>query len=334
MDDALIFAGCVNFLAFLKEDPDIWALYNSAAVQTIFAVGDKYFNSASSKVKARLMARDLTAAQVQKAQLAAGKAETDLARLRKIPGSTVATNDASADLRGSTQVIVSDYRRLNSKTSTRRDSNSSVSTNSTTTNALVTLYSGLGDSVSLYNSDISYAGGVIQVLDGFFTIPASLSESTEILGYNGFANVVDEVGLTATLDNTSSITVFIPNNAAVQSAQLTSSSDLLTIVEDHVVVATSDTDTVGYLPNLADGQVLTTKNGKELTITVDANNNYYVNGILITTSNIVLTNGVAHVIDDVLVASASASDGGFSLRSAGSSSLAIIASALTILLVL
>lgn len=162
----------------------------------------------------------------------------------------------------------------------------------------------------------------------------TLSESQEILGYNGFANVVEEAGLTTSLDNTSSITVFIPNNAAVQSAQLTSSSDLLTIVEDHVVVASSDSDQVGYLPNLADGQVLTTKNGKELTITVDGNNNYYVNGVLITTSNIVLTNGVAHVIDDVLVASASASDGGFSLRFSGNSRVAILASAITILFTL
>lgn len=163
------------------------------------------------------------------------------------------------------------------------------------------------------------------MLDGFFTIPATLSQTDDILGYSNFANLVDTAGLTETLDNTSSITVFVPNNAAVQSAQLSASlsaSDIQSLVEDHVVIATSDNETVGYLPNLSDGQVLTTKNGKKLTITVDSNNNYYVNGVLITTSNIVLTNGVAHVVDDMLVASAS-SAAGWSLQRGANTGLAV-----------
>ena len=336
MDEALIFAGCANFLDFLKADPDLYNLFMSASTQTIYAVGDKYFNGTmpnSQTPAVNMRRRDLTPADVQRAQLAAGRTETDLARLRAIPGTIISTNDAAANLRGSTQVVVSDYRLVNSKSALHRRGNDSVSTNTSATDALVTLYSGLGDSVNLYNPDIYYQGGVIQVLDGFFTIPATLSETDEILGYTGFANLVDIAGLTDTLDNSSSITVFIPNNAAVQSAQLSASltmDEIKDIVEDHIIIAASANETVGYLPNLSDGQVLTTKNGRKLTITVDANNNYYVNGVLITTSNIVLTNGVAHVIDDVLVASAS-SAAGWSVQRGANTGVAVGMAVATIL---
>ncbi len=310
-------------------------------MHTIFAVGDKYFTGSFS----RLLRRGLTPEQVQKAQLSAGQQETNLSRLRSIPGATISTNDAAANLRGSTQVIVSDYRRLNAQSSisrrqdrvhdrVRRDSNDSVSTNTTTTNALVTLYSGFGDSVKLYNPDIKYAGGVIQVLDGFFTVPETLSTTNAVLGYTNFANLVDEAKLTSELDSLAAVTVFVPNNAAVQSALLSSESDFLSIVEDHVVVAAADNETVGYLPNLADGQVLTTKNGRQLTISVDGNNNYFVNGVRVTQANIVLSNGVAHIIDDLVVASAKGSAAGLSLRAVagGSSRLAVAVSAATVLL--
>lgn len=55
---------------------------------------------------------------------------------------------------------------------------------------------------------------------------------------------------------------------------------------------------VGYLPDLTEGAVLKTQAGESLVISV-VDGEYFVNDAKITTANLILENGVAHVIDKV-----------------------------------
>jgi uncharacterized surface protein with fasciclin (FAS1) repeats len=55
---------------------------------------------------------------------------------------------------------------------------------------------------------------------------------------------------------------------------------------------------VGYLPDLTEGAMLKTQAGESLVISV-VDGEYFVNDAKITTANLILENGVAHVIDKV-----------------------------------
>lgn len=55
---------------------------------------------------------------------------------------------------------------------------------------------------------------------------------------------------------------------------------------------------VGYLPSLMNGTMYTSQGGTNFTVTVNGND-YYINNAKIVTSNVIVENGVAHVIDQV-----------------------------------
>ena len=54
--------------------------------------------------------------------------------------------------------------------------------------------------------------------------------------------------------------------------------------------------TVGYSSDLTNGQKLTALNGETLTITID-NGTVFVNSAQVVTPNVLVANGVVHVID-------------------------------------
>lgn len=103
--------------------------------------------------------------------------------------------------------------------------------------------------------------------------------------------------LANTVDNTRDLTVFIPNNAAFQRiggnlANL-SMEQLSSILTYHVVPA------LGYSTGLTNGTRLPTLNGANLTITLEGGN-VYVNNARVIRPNVLVRNGVVHVIDRVL----------------------------------
>ena len=85
--------------------------------------------------------------------------------------------------------------------------------------------------------------------------------------------------------------MFLPSNAAFSATNTTIAASQL--VSDHVVVGT-----VSYLPDLTDGCILTTQSGETLVVSIRGGR-YYINGGLITQANLVLENGVAHVVNKV-----------------------------------
>jgi uncharacterized surface protein with fasciclin (FAS1) repeats len=102
-------------------------------------------------------------------------------------------------------------------------------------------------------------------------------------------------------------TVFAPSNAALEPYDvdfLTRNTGLLSSVLDYHIVQ-GDALTAD---NLEDGQTLTTVQGDELEVTIDDEGNVFVEGAQVTTADVEATNGVAHVVDDVLLTNRTAAE--------------------------
>lgn len=127
-----------------------------------------------------------------------------------------------------------------------------------------------------------------------FTLPVSLSVTVQATGESTFASLASSANLTDALDNLPYSTFFVPSNEAFASAGASSpSAATASLLEGHVIP-----NFVGYLPSLVNGSTLTTQTGSLVTVTIQ-DSNYYIDGAMIISSNLILENGVAHVIDKV-----------------------------------
>jgi hypothetical protein len=97
------------------------------------------------------------------------------------------------------------------------------------------------------------------------------------------------------------VTIFCPNNDAFQKLAETPGANNITdeqlaeILQYHVVQGA-----VGYSTTLSNDLKLPTLAGQELTITIDAEGAVFVNNARVINSDILIANGVLHVIDTVL----------------------------------
>ncbi|MFW6010279.1 MAG: fasciclin domain-containing protein [Gemmatimonadota bacterium] len=117
---------------------------------------------------------------------------------------------------------------------------------------------------------------------------------------------LETAGLKQTLDGEGPFTVFTPSNAAfdavggdiVASLLEPANADLLEkILTYHVVAGTE-----ALAADLSDGQTIATLQGEDVTISVSGSD-VTVNGNTVVTPDIEASNGVAHVIDGVLIPS-------------------------------
>ncbi|KAL4935556.1 FAS1 domain-containing protein [Aspergillus oleicola] len=210
------------------------------------------------------------------------------ADLRASMGVVVETLDTDANLGGRGQAVLSHGRR----------ENASIEVNVTST-APVRLYSGLGDNVTIVQEDIPFDGGILHIISGPFTRPAVLSASLDIIGNaSNFSSHISS-HLDA-LDTTPSITVFAPANDALSTllgANTTlSPSEVTALVDGHVIAGT-----VAYSPLLTRGATFQTLDGEEVTVTDDSDGEIMLNGsVRVIQSDIVIANGVVHLIDQAL----------------------------------
>lgn len=163
--------------------------------------------------------------------------------------------------------------------------------------------------------DIFFTGGVIHIIDRFLTIPLNISTTGTVAGLSAAVGAVSVAGLTQTLDTIKDVTVFAPNNAAFEAigsavANL-STSDLTKILEYHGAtpayvrgkfgvrmanISTVINGTVAYSSDLVNGTKIQALNGETLTITTN-NGTIYVNSAKVVTPDVLVANGVVHVIN-------------------------------------
>lgn len=147
--------------------------------------------------------------------------------------------------------------------------------------------------------DLEFDNGVIHIIDKLLIIPLSVSATLIAGNFTALAGAATQADLVAPLEDLSDITIFAPNNDAFQrlaaSNFTATDSELGSILQYHVVQGT-----VGYSTTLANNTRLPTLNGEELDITISADGAVFVNAARVINADILLENGVLHVIDEVL----------------------------------
>lgn len=166
-------------------------------------------------------------------------------------------------------------------------------------NASTTFYSGYLQNTSIVaNSTMNFTGGVVHIVDRFLALPENITNTAVQLNLRSAVGALTMANLANIIDTTMDVTCFIPNNEAFQAvgATLATSSpqDIARILEYHIV-----NGTVGYSSLLSNGSMLTTMNGIPVTITKE-DGNIFINSARVVTSDVLVANGVVHVIDGVL----------------------------------
>jgi transforming growth factor-beta-induced protein len=183
---------------------------------------------------------------------------------------------------------------------------------------------------ALSDTDLFATNGVIHVIDQVL-VPSdraddldelieSIPEVTDLVTtlentstVSSFVELLDQAGLLSDLDSDGPFTVFAPSNQAIarltaaQRQLLEEQPELLeALVKFHVVrqsVLTSE---------LLTGRYLTTLEGEGVRIrNVGRGSSFTFGDATITTTDIVATNGVVHVIDQVLIPASITGPGGF-----------------------
>ncbi|KAE9377455.1 Fasciclin-domain-containing protein [Stipitochalara longipes BDJ] len=168
---------------------------------------------------------------------------------------------------------------------------------------VVALIGGQGSRSTLVTADLPFTGGVVQIIDSLLVPPGNITTTCQEFNFTSFEGALYAADVLTSDSTTSNITIFAPQNAAFQAlgSAITSmtSSDLAKIMNFHTL------DQVLYSPSFKNNSALTTLEGGKLTISRTGNNAVYINSAQLLAPDIMIGNGVLHVIDNVLNPSSS-----------------------------
>ncbi|KAI0847195.1 FAS1 domain-containing protein [Daldinia vernicosa] len=161
----------------------------------------------------------------------------------------------------------------------------------------VTFFSAMKENATIITPNVNFTGGTIHIINSFLVIPQNVTETLSNANLTAAEGAVDMANLTDSVVDTPNITIFAPNNDAfnaIGSIISNMTSDQLTnIIGYHVI-----NGSVNYSSEMQN-TTLTAANGQNITITV-VNGTVYANSAKITVPDILLENGVVHVVDQVL----------------------------------
>lgn len=158
--------------------------------------------------------------------------------------------------------------------------------------------------VSCNNAPKEEATEEIEVVEEVVEVPNTVVDiAIGSADHTTLVTAVAAAGLVETLNGTGPFTVFAPTNAAfdalpagtVETLLKPESKDQLTGILTYHVVAGNV-----MAADLSDGQVVTTLNGQDLTVTIK-DGVVMINGATVIAADLEGTNGVVHVIDSVLM---------------------------------
>jgi len=161
----------------------------------------------------------------------------------------------------------------------------------------VVAISGFKNNVTVTEADIAFDGGVIHVIDGLLTIPPNVSVIAQEAGLSAFLGAVNATNLTEAVNTTPDLTIFAPNNGAFEDISSAlgnlTAEEAASILQYHVI-----NGTVAYSSTLSNGSV-PTLGGGNVTITI-IDGEVFVNRARVVTADVLIANGVLHVLDSVL----------------------------------
>jgi uncharacterized surface protein with fasciclin (FAS1) repeats len=161
----------------------------------------------------------------------------------------------------------------------------------------VTFYSGLISASNVTGDPVNFTGGVVHVVDSVLIIPQNVSTTAVQANLTAAVGALTRAELADTVDGLSDVTIFVPDNEAFDAignliGNLTT-DNLTQILTYHVV-----NGTVGYSTSL-ENTTLTTLEGENVTISV-IDGDVFVNSARVIVPDVLVANGVVHVIDSVL----------------------------------
>ncbi|OAL49526.1 Fasciclin-domain-containing protein [Pyrenochaeta sp. DS3sAY3a] len=162
----------------------------------------------------------------------------------------------------------------------------------------VTFFSGLLSNSSVSTANVNFTGGVIHVIDRLLVLPENVLDTLSAANLTSLRGALNATGLAEAVNDSPNITVFAPTNEAIQNIgsalQNLTEQQVTDILTYHVI-----NGTIGYSSGLENGTTLETANGESLTVTIN-NGSVFVNNAKVVISDILIANGVVHVIDEVL----------------------------------
>ncbi|KAF2019740.1 FAS1 domain-containing protein [Aaosphaeria arxii CBS 175.79] len=159
-------------------------------------------------------------------------------------------------------------------------------------------YSGLLQNATVSQADVNFTGGVIHIIDSVLTLPLDLLDTANAANLTAVRGAINATDLIDVVNYTPDVTIFAPTNEAFQSigSAFENATDILgSVLAYHLI-----NGTVGYSNTLENGTSLQTANGANLTITIDGNGTVFVNSARVVVPNVLIANGVVHIIDEVL----------------------------------
>ncbi|KAF1970541.1 Fasciclin-domain-containing protein [Bimuria novae-zelandiae CBS 107.79] len=165
-----------------------------------------------------------------------------------------------------------------------------------------TILSGELQSANVVEADIQAVSGVtVHKIDEVLVLPRSLSETLSRLpqvGVSAAVGALTATNLVQTIEEFADLTIFIPNNEAFSAAASAfanaSVETLVSVLTYHAVAGA-----VVFASDITNTTV-STVNGNDLTLSVGTDGTVYVDNAKVVLPNIILANGVAHIIDTVL----------------------------------
>ncbi|KXS93607.1 hypothetical protein AC579_4719 [Pseudocercospora musae] len=173
-----------------------------------------------------------------------------------------------------------------------------------------TCLSGYLSTSKVIQADIPAPHGlIIHKIDQVLRLPLNVSATAEKLELTGALGALNATGLTATADTIADLTIFIPSNEAfeaIESVVANATVETLTGILSYHAIAGK----VLFSTDLSNTTVPSLAPGMNLTVTVLDDGTVMVDGAKVITPNVILSNGVAHVIDSVLMPSMSGTTAG------------------------
>ena len=161
-------------------------------------------------------------------------------------------------------------------------------------------YSPYKRETNLGDQNLAFTGGIVHVIDTFLVPPTDFITTVPQFNLTALGGAATDAKLDDYLNTATDLTIFAPYNDAFQKLGTTlsnmSTTELASLLEYHVV---NGSNFVGYSSNLPNATVLKTRQGGNLTITF-ASNSLFVNSARVLQEDLLISNGVLHIIDNIL----------------------------------
>jgi transforming growth factor-beta-induced protein len=155
-----------------------------------------------------------------------------------------------------------------------------------------------GTRTTLTETDINFAGGIIQVTENLVIPPSRLEKVADSFKLASFLGALYSAELMPAAAEQANVTIFAPRNEALKlvggSLSALDKAAFSKVVGYHVVPGQILSSSL-----LQNGSILTTQSSQQIHVR-KAGNNVYINSAQVMQSDILLANGVLHIIEHVL----------------------------------